>query len=85
MFRYLLTNLQGRFLLIGTLFLVTGFLLLFAGHPANPYVFYLAIFFLGFFAAKAAVVDTLQNKSPNVDLLMILSALGASLIQYESE
>lgn len=85
MFRYLLTNLQGRFLLIGTLFLVTGFLLLFAGHPANPYVFYLAIFFLGFFAAQAAVVDTLQNKSPNVDLLMILSALGASLIHYESE
>lgn len=85
MIRYLLTHLQGRFLLIGTLFLVSGFLLLFMGSSANTYLFYLAIFFLGFFAAQDAVVDTVQNKSPNVDLLMILSALGASLIQYESE
>src|SRR5699024_2384184 len=47
--------------------------------------FYIAIIFLGFFAAKHAVVDTIQSKSPNVDLLMILAALGAIVIQYESE
>lgn len=52
--------------------------------PFNRYVFYGAIFFLGYFVAKAAA-DTLKNRRPNVDLLMILSALGASLIQYESE
>ncbi|MGO4940506.1 heavy metal translocating P-type ATPase [Fundicoccus sp. Sow4_D5] len=85
MFRYLLTNRQGRFLLIGTVFLIAGFLLMVTGSPLSPYIFYLAIFFLGFYAAKAAVVDTVQNKELNVDLLMILSALGASLIQFESE
>ena len=47
--------------------------------------FYIAIFFLGFFAAKDAVVDTIQSKSPNVDLLMILAAIGAVIINYESE
>ena len=85
MIHYLLNNRQGRFLLIGTFFLVTGFILMLSGNAFNPYVFYLAIFFLGFFAAQDAIVDTVQNKRPNVDLLMILSALGATLIQYESE
>lgn len=27
----------------------------------------------------------MKDKSPNVDLLMILAAIGAVLIQYESE
>ena len=47
--------------------------------------FTLAIFFLGFFAAKNAIVDTVKSKSPNVDLLMILAAIGAIIINYESE
>lgn len=85
MLNYLLKNRQGQFLLIGIILLLSGFGLLSMGHPFNRYLFYGAIFFLGYFAAKAAVVDTLQNRRPNVDLLMILSALGASLIHYESE
>lgn len=52
---------------------------------ASRISFYAAIFFLGFFAAKNAVVDTVKSKSPNVDLLMILAALGAVSINYESE
>lgn len=48
-------------------------------------VFYISMFFLGFYAAKDALVETLEDKSPNVDLLMILAAIGAALIQYESE
>lgn len=48
-------------------------------------VFYISMFFLGFYAAKDALVETIEDKSPNVDLLMILAAIGAALIQYESE
>jgi ATPase, P-type (transporting), HAD superfamily, subfamily IC len=31
------------------------------------------------------VVETIQDRSPNVDLLMILAAIGAVLINFESE
>lgn len=85
MFNFWLNNRRGQFLLIGTLFLVAGFAFMLSGLAFNRYLFYIAIFFLGFFAAQDAVVDTIQNKSPNVDLLMILSAVGATLINFESE
>lgn len=85
MFNFLFNNRRGQFLLVGTFFLVAAFVLMLSGLSFNRYLFYIAIFFLGFFAAQDAVVDTIQNKSPNVDLLMILSALGATLINYESE
>src|SRR5690625_3194271 len=77
---YLLRKRHGQFLLIGIIFTILGFVL-----TPGKFYFYIAIFFLGFFAAKDAVVDTIQSKSPNVDLLMILAALGAVLINYESE
>lgn len=85
MISFLLNNRRGQFLLTGIFFLLAGFGFMFAGSGVNRYLFYISIFFLGFFAAQDAVVDTIQNKSPNVDLLMILSALGASLINFESE
>ena len=47
--------------------------------------FYIAIFFLGFYASKSAVIETIRERSPNVDLLMILAAIGAVIINYESE
>lgn len=71
--------------MIGVLFTILGFVFI----PINPgystILFYIAIFFLGVYAAKDAVVETIQDRSPNVDLLMILAALGAVLINYESE
>lgn len=75
----------GQFLLIGILFTISGFIFTLVNESYSLLAFYTAIFFLGFFAAKNAVVETIQSKSPNVDLLMILSALGAMLIHYESE
>ena len=84
MIHYLLKDKQGQFLLIGTLLTLLGFGL--TGVPiASRIAFYLAIFFLGFYAAQQAVTETLKEKSPNVDLLMILAALGAVMINYESE
>lgn len=85
MLNYLIKNRQGQFLLIGIIFTIFGFLFIQINNNASQILFYIAIFFLGFFAAKDAIVDTVQSKSPNVDLLMILAAIGAVFINYESE
>lgn len=82
MIRYLLKSKPGLFLLTGVLFTITGFL---TNHSVSRISFYVAIFFLGFFATKDAIKETLQSRSPNVDLLMVLAALGAVIINYESE
>lgn len=85
MFNYLIKNRNGQFLLVGIFMTVIGFVLINFNDSYSSLAFYVAILFLGFFAAKNAVVDTIQSRSPNVDLLMILSAIGAMLINYESE
>lgn len=85
MFNYLLKTRQGQFLLAGTFFVILGFLFMPFIEIISKVSFYVAIIFLGYYAAKAAVVDTIKEKSPNVDLLMILAAIGAVVINYESE
>lgn len=85
MFNYLIKSRPGQFLLVGIFFIILGFVFAPFIEIVSRLSFYAAIFFLGFFAAKSAVVDTIQSKSPNVDLLMILAALGAVVINYESE
>lgn len=82
---YLKENRNGQFLMVGIAMTVLGFVLMPIHDGASRLAFYVAIFFLGFFAAKQAVVDTFQSKKLNVDLLMILAALGAVTINYESE
>src|SRR5690625_31098 len=85
MFNYMIKTRPGQFLLIGIIFIIVGFTFMPFFDMYSRISFYVAIFFLGFFAAKAAVVDTIKSKSPNVDLLMILAALGAVVINFESE
>lgn len=81
---FLLKHREGQFLLIGTFFLIFGFV--FISMPMLSRVcFYIAIIFLGYFATKDAIVETLKDKSPNVDLLMVMAAVGAVIINYESE
>lgn len=82
MLNYLVKEKQGQFLVLGIIFTIIGFV---TGGIFSRIAFYVAIFFLGYFATKIAVVDTVQSKSPNVDLLMVLAALGAVVINYESE
>lgn len=84
MIHYLLKTRQGQFLLIGIFFTILGFGLL-TIPLASRLAFYSAIFFLGFYAAQEAVTETIKEKSPNVDLLMILAAIGAVIINFESE
>ncbi|QTJ34250.1 heavy metal translocating P-type ATPase [Dolosigranulum pigrum] len=85
MLNYLKTNREGQFLVIGILLTVLGFSLSIMDLTSSRWAFYGAIVFLGFYAAKEALVETFKHKAPNDALLMILSALGATLIQYESE
>lgn len=82
---YLTKNRQGQFLVIGVIFIVSGFVFIPINEDYSSVLFYISIFFLGFYAAKDAVVETIQDRSPNVDLLMILAAIGAVLINFESE
>ncbi len=82
MLNYLIKTRPGKFLIAGILFTVMGFV---TTDFVSQIAFYIAIFFLGYFAAQDAIVETVKSKSPNVDLLMILAALGAVVINYESE
>jgi len=82
---YLTKSRQGQFLVAGMLLAAVGFGLMSVTSEYSSGVFYAAMFFLGFYAARDAVVETIRYKSPNVDLLMILAALGAVTINYESE
>lgn len=82
MLNYLIKTRPGQFLIAGILFTVMGFV---TTDFVSQIAFYIAIFLLGYFAAQDAIVETVKSKSPNVDLLMILAALGAVVINYESE
>ena len=85
MVSYILKSRPGQFLLVGTLLLLFGMFLQYNDIESYRYVFYLSIIFLGFFAFIDAVVETVKSKAPNVDLLMILAAIGACIIDYASE
>ena len=85
MLKFLSNTRSGQFLVIGVFFTIIGFILNTMGGFYSSLSFYVAIFFLGFFSAKKAVTETIHSKAPNVDLLMVLAALGACLIHYESE
>src|SRR5699024_10750120 len=85
MFSYLLKARQGQFLLTGIFVVILGFIFMPFTGILSKISFYVAILFLGFYATKAAVVHTVKEKSPNVDLLMILAAIGAVIINDESE
>lgn len=85
MVHYLTKSKQGQFLVIGVLFTILGFVFIPINGAYSSTSFYIAIFFLGFYAAKYAVVNTVRDRSPNVDLLMVLAAVGAVIINFESE
>lgn len=65
---------------------ITCGILLVLGFATNsPVFFVLAIVIGGYKQTLEGIQDTLENKHLNVELLMILSALGACLIGYYSE
>lgn len=71
------------FALTGGLFLL---LATFASAPAAALTFYVLSYAAGgYFKAKEGLEDILRDRSLNVELLMILAALGAASIGYWSE
>ena len=85
MIHYLTKSRQGQFLVTGIISTALGFAFMSINETYSTGLFYAAILFLGFFAARNAVIETMRDKSPNVDLLMILAAIGAVIINFESE
>ncbi len=55
------------------------------GGTSYPYLFILGMIIGGFHQTKDGIIDTIEDKHLNVDLLMALAAVGASLIQYYFE
>lgn len=62
-----------------------GILLVVGTVLNSPLVLILAIIIGGFEQTKEGLIDTFENKHLNVELLMILSALGACLIGFYQE
>ncbi len=64
---------------------ISGVLMLFGYFLDKPILLILAIIIGGYQQTKEGLIDTFENKHLNVELLMILSAIGASLIGYYME
>lgn len=77
---YFKKNRQAQFLMLGTLFLIVGLVVQKMAEAVALIFLCLSLFFLSYFATLKACQLTLSEKKLNVDLLMILSALGAVVI-----
>lgn len=62
------------------LFMMLGFILEKNGVSFYPISFIFAILFGGFKQTKEGIIETVENKRLNVDLLMALAAIGACII-----
>ena len=65
--------------------IICGILVLLGTLFSSPFLLILAIIIGGYKQTKEGLMDTIKNKNLNVELLMILSAVGACLIGYYEE
>ena len=65
--------------------IICGILVLLGTLLSSPFLLILAIIIGGYKQTKEGLMDTIKNKNLNVELLMILSAVGACLIGYYEE
>lgn len=72
--------------IVSGLLIVVGIILM-AGEAASmaPLVFIASFLIGGWYQAVEGVQDTIENKKLNVDILMVLAAIGASVIGYWME
>ncbi|MGX7420060.1 P-type ATPase [Carnobacterium gallinarum] len=73
------TTISGILIIIGILLTINN------QTTAATIVFLLSFTIGGFKQAKEGIIDTYQNKHLNVDILMVLAAIGASIIGYWME
>lgn len=77
---------QLIFALLGGLFLLAGYLIDLSGYSTVAVLFYITSFAVGgYYKAKEGILDLLQDRSLNVEILMILAAVGAASIGYWGE
>lgn len=66
--------------------IIIGIILSYYQQTTTAIVIYILSFIIGgFYQAREGMIDTFQNKHLNVDILMVLAAVGASLIGYWME
>jgi len=75
----------GFALFSGVLILIGWILTKFDQQATSVFFYILAYVIGGYFKAKEGITDTLQNKTLNVELLMVLAALGSAIIGYWEE
>jgi len=67
-------------------FILLGWILDRNGYETLPVVLYIVAFIIGGFAkAKEGIEATIENKELNVEMLMILAAIGSAVIGYWTE
>lgn len=72
--------------ILSGILIVIAYILEVRSIEAWSVITYLAAFLIGGYAkAKYGIRKTLENRKPNVELLMVLAAIGASLIGYWTE
>ena len=68
------------------IFILAGWILSKNGVTGLSELLYILSFIIGGFAkAKEGILDTIENKQLNVELLMILAAIGSAIIGYWTE
>lgn len=68
--------------LVSGILILLGIALEYARFSFSPFIFGLSSVIGGYHQAKLGFRDTFKNRHLNVDLLMVLAAVGASLIGY---
>jgi Zn2+/Cd2+-exporting ATPase len=72
--------------LVSGLLIITGYILSKTNYDTLSIVIFLSAFAIGGFAkAKEGIIDTIENKELNVEMLMIFAAIGSSVIGYWME
>ncbi len=74
------------FALFSGILIVSGWILAKLDQQAASVFFYILAYVIGgYFKAKEGITDTIHNKTLNVELLMVLAALGSAIIGYWEE
>lgn len=74
------------FAIISGVLIVTGWILAKIDYPTASIFFFISAYLIGgFFKAKEGITETIQEKTLNVELLMILAAIGSAIIGYWEE
>lgn len=74
------------FAIISGVLIIAGWTLAKMDYPTASIFFFISAYLIGgFFKAKEGITETIQDRTLNVELLMILAAIGSAVIGYWEE